>query len=352
MKHLLSFILVAFFLNPFLKGQTPDKMSYQAIIRDQNNNLISNNNVGIQISILQGSADGKAVYIETRTIKTNDNGLISIEIGGKEGFDAINWSKGPYFLKTETDPTGGSNYTITGTSEILSVPYAFHAHTADSILTMDKFEAKYDLMRKALINNGLLIKDVDNNVYSTVTIGTQVWMAENLRTSRYNDGTPIPQIEDNSQWTNDTLGAYCWYNNDSVEYENPYGKLYNWYAVNTDKLCPVGWHVPSDQEWKILIDYLGGTSIAGGKLKDTGTKFWISPNLGATNETGFTALPGGGCDYSGYSWNNSSYGYWWSQTEYDTTTEAWYFSLDYNYPDILKGHYLKNFGFSVRCLKN
>jgi uncharacterized protein (TIGR02145 family) len=135
-------------------------------------------------------------------------------------------------------------------------------------------------------------KDVDGNVYNTVTIGAQVWMAENLRTTKYNDGTSIPLVTDSTKWSDLSTPAHCWYNNDKASYKATYGALYNWYTVATDNLCPTGWHVPTTAEWQILKDYLG-SSVDGGKLKESGTTHWKSPNKGATNESGFTALPGG-----------------------------------------------------------
>jgi len=135
--------------------------------------------------------------------------------------------------------------------------------------------------------------DIDGNVYNTITIGTQIWMKENLKTTKYNDGSSIPLVTDNTAWINLSTPGYCWYNNDAATYKSAYGAMYNWYTVNTGKICPPNWHVPTDTQWETLITYLGGKIIAGGKMKETGTAHWTSPNIGATNETGFTALPGG-----------------------------------------------------------
>jgi hypothetical protein len=132
MKRILT-IFAAVLLTANVFAQSPEKMSYQAVVRNSNDQLVTNKQVGMQISILQGSATGVAVYVETRTPSTNANGLINIEIGGGVDFNTINWSDGPYFLKTESDPTGGTDYTITGTSQLLSVPYAFHAKTAETV---------------------------------------------------------------------------------------------------------------------------------------------------------------------------------------------------------------------------
>jgi uncharacterized protein (TIGR02145 family) len=197
------------------------------------------------------------------------------------------------------------------------------------------------------------VKDDDGNSYTTVTIGTQVWMKENLKTTKYNDGTSIPLVTDATAWTNLSTPGYCWYNNDAANYKAPYGALYNWYTVNTGNLCPTGWHVPTDAEWTTLTDYLGGTSVAGGKLKEEGTVNWNSPNTGATNESGFTALPGSGRSYvDGIFDYIGDYGYWWSSTV-SSTSYAWVRELSYDLTDIIsggRGHI--NYGFSVRCIKN
>jgi len=136
------------------------------------------------------------------------------------------------------------------------------------------------------------ITDIDGNVYHAVTIGTQTWMVENLKVTKLNDGTSIPNVTALTAWNNLTTPGYCWYNND-IANKKLYGALYNWYNVSTGKLCPTGWHVPSVTEWTTLINYLGGESVAGGKLKETGTTHWVTPNTGATNTSGFTALPAG-----------------------------------------------------------
>jgi uncharacterized protein (TIGR02145 family) len=162
---------------------------------------------------------------------------------------------------------------------------------------------------------GSTITDIDGNVYSIITIGTQVWMLQNLKTSKYNDGTTIPTGLSNTAWENTTSGAYAIYDNNAAN-NTTYGKLYNWYAVNTGKLCPEGWHIPTDAEWTVLTSFLGGLTVAGGKMKSTNG--WQAPNAGATNSSGFTGLPGGLRFYNGFYYNVGSYGYWWSSTEYDS----------------------------------
>jgi len=193
--------------------------------------------------------------------------------------------------------------------------------------------------------------DADSNNYSTVQIGTQVWMAENLKTTKYRDGTGIPDVTDNFTWLNLTTGACCDYGNNPSN-AGIYGKLYNYYVVeDTRNMCPPGWHVPTMDEWTTLIDYLGGVDVASGKLRESGTTHWASPNAGATNESGFTALPGGfrqgyGTDGNFYYLNDR--GYWFSSS-YMTATGI---SLFYNYIFVATNWDIMSWGYSVRCIKD
>jgi uncharacterized protein (TIGR02145 family) len=197
------------------------------------------------------------------------------------------------------------------------------------------------------------IKDIDGNVYKTVTIGTQTWMAENLKTSKYTDGTLIPNVKDSLEWIKLTTGAWCYYENDE-KYNAKYGKLYNWYALSpttngNKNVCPTGWHVPSQGEWTILTDYLGGESAAGGKLKEVGNSSWKNPNIDATNVSGFTALPGGGRDIKGYIDNNVG-GYYWSSSE-KVESYAWGgVFLNYSAGSLDSGSENKLVGLNVRCV--
>lgn len=197
------------------------------------------------------------------------------------------------------------------------------------------------------------VTDIDGNVYKTVAIGTQTWMAENLKTTKYSDGSQIPNVTAKSQWDNLTTDAYCWYNNDASTYKAAYGALYNWYAVNTGKLCPTGWHVPSDTEWKTLVDFAGSRDYAGGKLKEKGTTHWTAPNTDATDEYGFKALPGGDrYPGSGYEfWGIGEYCALWTSKS-STTTTAEFLEVYYNACTTYQTSTNKRFGFSVRCIKN
>ncbi|MBI4648310.1 MAG: fibrobacter succinogenes major paralogous domain-containing protein [Bacteroidia bacterium] len=191
-----------------------------------------------------------------------------------------------------------------------------------------------------------IVADIDSNYYNTVQIGNQCCLKENLNTSRYRDGTAIQNVTGNGTWGGLSTGAFCWYNNDSVLYDNVYGKLYNWYAVNDSrKLAPAGWHVATDSEWNIMEIYLDttvdttatgwvGTDI-GGKLKETGTMHWNSPNTGATNSSGYSALPGGLRISYGTFYDIADLGYWWSASEYDATY-AWFRNLYFSYSQVYR----------------
>ena len=517
-------IVVALFITASLWAQSPDKMSYQAVIRNSANQLVANQKVGMLITILQGSATGTEVYSETQTPTTNANGLVSIEIGGGTGFSSIDWSTGNYFIKTETDPTGGNTYSIIGTTQLLSVPYALYAKTSGtagtqgpkgdkgdqgiqgaqgiagvdgksayqlwldagntgdmaaylvaikgakgdqgiqgltgavgavgaqgligltgavgatgaqgpagvdglttsvngvtqvggaitltkadiglanvdnttdankpiSTATQTALNNKVDItsnqtvagnktftgtttvatpvnatdaatkayvdalltqiksMQDVMIAAGTFkVEDNDGNLYGVVKIGSQVWMAANLKTTTYNDGTAIPNVTDATTWAALTTGAQCDYDNTPAN-TTTYGKLYNWYAVNTAKLCPKGWHVPSDADWSTLSTTLGGDATSSGALKETGTTHWSSPNTGATNTSGFTALPGGYRDHDGSSIFVGNYSGLWSSTEF-STSYANYRGLSNNSTSLYSYNYFKVNGFSVRCLRN
>jgi uncharacterized protein (TIGR02145 family) len=195
---------------------------------------------------------------------------------------------------------------------------------------------------------------LDGNTYNTVQIRTQCWTQSNLKVSKYRNGDNIPTGLNNSAWGSTTIGAYAIYNNDPVN-DVLYGKLYNHYAVmDTRGLCPTGWHVPTDGEWTTLETFLGGISVAGGALKSTATQptpgGWASPNVGATNSSGFSAGPGGRRVNYGAFFYVGSNGSWWSSSL--SGTNAWLRDLSYGDGDIYRGNDFRTVGFSVRCLRD
>ena len=192
-----------------------------------------------------------------------------------------------------------------------------------------------------------------NCISSSITIGTQKWMIVNLDVVTYRNGDIIPQVTNETEWLGLTTGAWCYFNNDSNNGAK-YGRLYNWYAVNDSRgLVPQGWHISTDAEWMTLSAFLGGEGLAGGKLKDVGYFKWQSPNSNATNESGFSALPGGFRypDGSFSGGGDRSSGYWWCATQ-TSSSNAWYRNLRYYSDYLYRSEYSKKAGLSVRCLRD
>jgi uncharacterized protein (TIGR02145 family) len=475
-------ILAALLISVTLFAQSPRKMSYQAVVRNSNGELLASQDVGMRVSILHNSPTGTEVYKEiyNPNPRTNANGLLSIEIGGgialNGSFSAIDWGNGEYFIKTETDPLGGTNYTITGITQLLSVPYALHAKTAESVtggvsetdpaftaspaagitasditklnnlsgvntgdqdlsslatkvalkdsiskvkkqitdlggMTGSETDPVYkasvasaitaadttrwnkklgsytetqnlsDVLAKGNNGNAKQIKNIadpthaqdvatkayvdklkgmildlqaaggltderDGTTYKVVRIGAQLWMAENLKY--------LPSVVGMATGSNSTPYYYVsGYNGTNVteakEIANyaTYGVLYNW-AAATQNVCPAGWRLPSDADWTELTDGLGGLDAAGAKLKQTGTTLWNAPNTGATNDSGFSALPGGYRDAMFY--EMGYFGHWWTSSENGPGTS---FARHLNYNDIKVKRDFANtsLGYSVRCVK-
>ena len=211
-------------------------------------------------------------------------------------------------------------------------------------LTLNLFNSGFTLLYSQNL------KDSDGNLYSIVTIGKQVWMAEDLKTTKFNDGKKISLVSDDKKWKQLKTPAYCWFENDSTNKED-YGALYNWYTVNTKKLCPAGWHVPSDIEWGTMISSLGDIDTRAEKLKITGNEFWKGTISVANNETGFSALPGGMRYEAGsFPLFGRNFAVWWSST--GSNNFAWNRGLYYTSSKTFRGHEDMRSGFSVRCIKD
>jgi uncharacterized protein (TIGR02145 family) len=316
-----TLIVVLSFLKVF--SQAPEKFSFQAVVRNSSNQLVINQQVGIKISILEGSTSGTVVYSEVHSPLTNAQGLLSIQVGTGisilGNINSINWSSSLFYIKSEIDITGGTNYSIQTNQQLISVPYALYSNdvpssvsaSGDTLYIGNSFYIIPGISAanqvstllpsdhscgEPLVHNpnkiyGTLM-DQEGNTYKTIVIGSQKWMAENLKTSTYRNGDAILTLNP-SQWNSTNSGAWLYYNND-ISYQCPYGKIYNWYTVvDSRNVCPNGWHVPSLQEWFTLIGSLGGEMVAGGKLKSTGLDHWSVFNEQATNESGFSGLPGG-----------------------------------------------------------
>jgi uncharacterized protein (TIGR02145 family) len=195
------------------------------------------------------------------------------------------------------------------------------------------------------------ITDIDGNIYNTITIGNQVWIKENLKVTKYNNGASISNVALNTSWSNLASPAYCVYNNDDNNYDS-YGYLYNWFTVTSNNLCPTGFHVPTQNDWVILQTELGGETIAGGKMKEVGLTHWLTPNFGATNSSNFTGLPGGFRYENGNYANIGLFAYWWSSTSFNQT-DAWHCGLQtFSESMGVNNGSSKNVGMSVRCIKD
>lgn len=327
-------IFPAFFLmlSSAAFSQAPNSFKYQSMVRKTDGSALVNQLVKVKISILRGSISGSIVYSEIHTTTSNTFGIVNLNIGeGDEkssSISTIDWSADSYFVKVEMDETGGTNYTLSSVSQLLSVPYAINANSANSIdwvkiqnkpiivskTYIDSLMA--DLKNQLYADGSLSIMDIDGNKYLPIKIGNQIWLNENLKTKHYNNGEPIPLVTDDNEWKGLTNGAYCFYNNLDTNF-NTYGCIYNFYAViDSRNLCPSGWHVPTDDDLSELVTFVGGIS-GGGKLKEAGFVHWETPNDGADNSTGFSLLPSGSRDGSnGICMDINKIGAFWSSTEF------------------------------------
>jgi uncharacterized protein (TIGR02145 family) len=413
MKKIILLFTLSFSLLNFVNAQTPpNAFNYSAVARNAAGQPIVTTTIGIQVSILKTSPTGASQYSENHFVNTDAYGLFNLVIGAgavqSGSMATIDWSNDNYYLKVGMDANGGTNFLTMGTTQLLSVPYALYAKSAGSVSGGSNFSGNYNDLTNTptnvssfnndagyltnenqqlsvsntgdtlyLQNGGFVIipgisaannqggggngiftpgngVTFDGYAYQSIVLGNgQEWMAENLRTTVYANGDPIPNETDPNQWSSLTTGAWSHYNNDS-QYENPYGKLYNWYTVaDTRNMCPTGWHVPSNAEWTYLTDYLGGGNIAGGKMKSIGTQYWTSPNTDATNVSGFSGLPGAfRIDYGPFPTNFGSEGWWWSSSEEDAYYGSFrYLSYNQSFIGSVSSNY-KETGMSVRCIKN
>jgi uncharacterized protein (TIGR02145 family) len=284
--------------------------------------------------------------------KANCGGQITDDGGSPVTARGVCWStiQNPTIADSKTiDGTGTGIFNSSLTGLTATTTYFVKAYATNSVTTRYGNEMVFKTYSGSLA-------DIEGNVYNTMIIGTQTWMAENLKTTKFNDNFVIPPIADNTAWASLTTPGYCWYNNEAHTYRATHGALYNWYTTNTDSnggknVCPDGWHVPSDAEWTTLTTFLGGESVAGAKMKEAGTVYWLSPNTGATNVSGFTGFPGGGRYYDGTFNKIGSIGGWWTSSELTVTSaRGRYLYSDYSL--IYSGSGNKKDGFSVRCLKN
>lgn len=276
-------------------------------------------------------------------------------------------SANPTILDSKTmDSSGVGTFVSKLTNLTANTTYHVRAYMS----TKDGLIYGADSTFKTLLTNSATVSDYDGNIYNTVKIGTQTWMVENLKVTHYRNGDAIPQITDKEDWNSidggitwdsRKTGAYCNYLNNDAN-ANIYGHLYNWYVVNDSrKVCPEGWHIPTETEFRTLINYLGGEKVAGGKLKEAGFSHWLSPNTGADNSSGFTALPGGGRGYHGSFWDNVSdetdIAIFWSSTAISASTASELYIIGNSAEVIIlpNGTDTPNplqDGLSIRCIKD
>jgi uncharacterized protein (TIGR02145 family) len=368
----------------------PTAFKYQTVVRDVSGVILANQAVSFRISILQDSINGMTIYTEDHIATTNEFGLANLDIGNGIPvvgmFGAIDWGSADHFLEISIDIAGGSNFIWIGASQLLSVPYALeslNAQRAKSLSLTDANGYEYDITVDtegniiAILNwnCGDQISDKDGNIYNTVLIGEQCWMKENLKTTKYRNGASIENPTGNSDWQNDTAGAYAWYNND-INWKDSYGALYNWYAVNNaNGLCPAGWHVSSHPEWTQLVDYVvaqgfpnefanpNGASNAlkscrqinsplGGECNTTEHPRWsYHPTHHGFDGFVFSGFPGGGRFYDGAFFNFGYEGYWWSSTEY-ASNSGWFHFMAFDLGGVDGGDFNKRIGLSVRCIRD
>jgi uncharacterized protein (TIGR02145 family) len=306
------------------------------------------NQVLIYLRLGKPSVSTSTINSITKT--TADVGGIVTGVGGSEVIDrGVFWgqSQNPDLTGTKIpigNGAGSFSATLSGLSPLTT--YYVKAYATNSAGTAYGNEIKFRTIGGEVGS----VTDFEGNIYKTVVIGSQTWMAENLRTVKFNDGTNIPIIPSMYDWQPLTTPGCCWNNSGTG-----YGVFYNWYSLETasnggKNVCPEGWHIPSDVDWNILSEYLGGDFVAGGKLKEEGTSHWSIPNSATTNESGFTALPGGMRNSIGVVSGGGLFGYWWTLSE-DGVGSAWNRTLSHM-NSISRLSELKNSGLSVRCLKD
>lgn len=285
-----------------------------------------------------------AAPVATSTTTGTCGGTVTTDGGSEVTARGVCWS-------TVADPTTANNKTTngSGTGSFSSAMTGLTANTTYHVraYATNAVGTAYGTDR-TFTTDPLTVVDNDGNTYNVIRVGTQVWMKENLKTTTFNDDASIALVPDATPWSNLITFGYCWYGN-NVANKNIYGALYNWYAVTTAKLCPTGWHVPTDDDCIALENFLGAS--AGGKLKETGTAHWASPNTGATDAVDFKAIPGGLRSEAGTFQFITNFGFWWTSSEYASHNE-WYRELEYNSDNVVRYFKDDNNGMSVRCIKD
>ncbi len=282
-------------------------------------------------------------------------GTVTSDGGASVTARGVCWglTTGPQISGSHTvDGTGTGSFTSLVTGLLSDTLYHIRAYATNTAGISYGNELSFRTLKPVVYS----VADIDGNAYPIVKIGNQYWLKKNLRVTRYRNGDAIARVAADAQWKILTSGGLCSYDNDATN-DTVYGSLYNWYALSDSRgLCPEGWHVPSDAEWKSLGNFLGGNMVAGGKMKSTGTLeqssgLWFLPNTSATNSSGFTGLPGGYRINYGTYYSMGNVGYFWSASD-TATVNGWNYVLDANNGELKMIFNLKTNGFSVRCCKD
>ena len=415
MKKFYAILCLAIASLTQLQAQAPQGFNYQATVRNSSGDLIVNTNVYFKFNVIQGSQTAVPIFTETHYVPTDDLGQVNLVIGQGTAttgvFSELDWSLGSYYLGIELSINGANNYVAMGTTQLLSVPYALYAENSGNstpttpnletvlaennsannqqikdlqdpteaqdavtmLFLMEKISELQDQINNLQSATGSgTVTDQNGNSYTYLTYGDQVWTVDNAEMVTYRDGTPIPEVTDNTEWADLTTGAWSYYNNDPTK-----PRLYNWFAVmgihdndpNTPnkEFAPEGWHVPSDAEWTTLENHLiaNGYNYDGTLTENyiakamASTTGWISDTgTGApgndqslNNDSGFNAFPEGLRFIDGSFYDEGYLAIFWSSTEFDAIY-AWYRYLNYNYSDLYRTNDNKRNGCSVRFVRD
>jgi uncharacterized protein (TIGR02145 family) len=393
-NNLLVILLVT--LTLITNAQTPQCIPYQAVVRNTDGSVMNNTMLTMTFKIHDVLATGTVVYEETHSTTSNPQGLVSLNIGAGApnigSFATIGWGTGAKFLQVSIN-AGNGNIDL-GTQQMMSVPYALYAEdvivrvsaTGDTLFIGNNYSIVPGVSAAnpiSISNYGSVLLPGNttcqsefisvtgcggqdsllyyDRYYNLVEIGGQCWFAENLATDKYSNGDVIPTGLNSTEWSSTTSGAYAVYANNPAN-DIIYGKLYNWYStIDSRSVCPTGWHVPSTCEWMYLEGILGISvqdqqslgnwkgSTQGGDLKSING--WTDPNIGATNSTGFSAIPGGRRSSGNFYALIGAQGNWWSSTQNDNQG-AIVITLTNLESQVLDGSDLKYYGYSIRCIKD
>jgi uncharacterized protein (TIGR02145 family) len=375
------YTILALTLSSLLCAQAPQRLSYQAVARDAAGEPLANTSTSVRFTLHDLTATGADIWTEIQHITTNANGLFNVQLGTVSSLESVQWGEGSKFLQVELLLEG--IYIDMGTQQFLSVPYALFANHVNLNVSEEgdtlvigngapiiipglsaanpvppvglPHTCGLEEVHNADVTYGS-VTDYDGNVYKTIMVNGREWMAENLNVGHFQNGDQIFIVEDDGGWAGSILQPYSCYYQNVASNACPYGRIYNFYSVMDERqLCPVGWHVPDNYEWSLLGNAFGGSMVAGGALKTVGTLddtgLWYAPNTDATNESGFSAVPGGYRSQYGFYTQKSSGAYYWagqSAGSNDGPLSVMFFDSGLLSGNVFDGR----FGASVRCIRD